>query len=126
MTRDAIADRLASYADAVVAFSVVNLLAFLVTLVLAEAEVRCSLARETSVVALGMSLFGVGMLGAVILLRRAEVRARASGSSTEREVERFLRGFFVLRLCVIALFTAFTIVAVVFALSLPGCPAAVA
>ena len=43
MTAEALADRLVNYADAVTAFSVVNSLAFLVTLT--EIDVRCSIAH---------------------------------------------------------------------------------
>lgn len=51
MTRQALADRLVSYSDTLVAFSLVNGLAFVITL--GEPDIRCSIAAVSGV------LFGV-------------------------------------------------------------------
>jgi hypothetical protein len=115
MTQDAIADRLVNYADAVAAFSVVNSLAFLVTL--SEPEVRCSLAYVQWIVVGGQLSFSLAISLAIVVLRKLEVAARAS-IPVAPDVDRFLHGFFIARLAVIALFTLFTVGAAARALTL--------
>ena len=75
MTRETLADRLVNYADAVAAFAVVNSLAFL--LALTETEVRCSLSHLLWLVVAGQIVVGLAMTGAVVALRRVELRLRA-------------------------------------------------
>ena len=120
MTREAIADRLVSYADAAAAFSAVNSLAFVVTLT--QPEVRCTLVAAKWLTVSGSILQSLGIALVVVMLRKAEIHARASSAALEPAVERFLRGFFVGRLGVIAFFALFTIGSVV-ALSRSSCPA---
>jgi hypothetical protein len=110
MTRESIADRLVNYGDAVAAFSVVNSLGFLATA--SQPEVRewfASIRLETF---LGQLLFGVVQALAVVVLRKVEIRARGAASSVTPDVERFLRGFFIVRLCIIATFTLLCVVVV--------------
>ncbi len=57
MKREAIADRLVNYCDAVAAFSIVNSLAFL--LAMTETEVRCSLADRALLVYTGLVAFAI-------------------------------------------------------------------
>lgn len=120
MTPEAIADRLVNFADAIAAFSVVNSLAFLVTL--GDPEIRCSIANALWLVVGGHLAFGVAYAMAVAVLRSLEIAMRGTTPVTP-EIGQFLRGFFIARLAVIALFTLFTSVSAALALANPGCAA---
>ena len=68
MTQEALADRLVNYADAVAAFSVVNGLAFVITLT--ETELRCSIAHLNWFVISGQITFSTILALGVIALRQ--------------------------------------------------------
>ena len=76
MTRDAIADRLVNYSDAIVAFSLVNSLAFLIALT--ERDVRCSLVDIQSTLWVAILAFPIFLSVALLVCRHAELRIRAS------------------------------------------------
>lgn len=124
MTREALADRLINYADAVAAFAVVNSLAFLVAL--AEREVRCSLIDRLSLVVGGQLALSFVVMASVLLLRRSELKVRASSAPLAAEVSSYLRGFFLVRIAVIALATVFTVSMAILALTDTSCPTPVA
>ena len=119
MTREALADRLVNYADAVAAFAVVNSLAFL--LALTETEIRCSLASVELLVIIGQILVGFVMTLAVISLRRVELRLRASDPSAPDDVKRLLGRFYIVRIGVIWLSFAIVTPFVRMALSDSAC-----
>jgi len=119
MTREALADRLVNYADAVAAFAVVNALAFLVAIT--ETEVRCSLAHLLWLVVTGQIVVGLAMTGAVVALRRIELRLRASDAPAPDDIQQLLHTFFIVRLGVVWLSVAVTAPLVRMALSDPAC-----
>lgn len=119
MTRESLADRLVNYADAIAAFSVVNSLTFLVALT--EPDIRCSLDDLRSVVVAGQVTFSIGVAAAVVVLRRLELRVRSADAPVPEDVERFLRGFFIVRLVVILASSAFTVSFAVQALTDTSC-----
>lgn len=118
MNHEALADRLVNYADAAAAFTVVNAIAFLVALT--ETDIRCSLADTKSVVVAGQVASSVLVAVAVTMLRRAELRVRAS-TQVPPDIARYLRNFFIVRLVVVALTTAFTVTSALGALTDPTC-----
>ena len=99
MKREAIADRLVNYGDAMAAFSVVNSLAFLVAM--AETEVRCSLAGRATLVYIGLVTFTVVLTIGVIACHRAEGRIRSSGEPLAQDIRSLRRAFFIARIVVI-------------------------
>ena len=99
MTREALADRLVTYADAIAAFSIVNGLAFL--LAITEREVRCSLVDGTTTVFVATLVSGAVLTAAVLFCRRVELRIRASLGAGDAEVHALLRGFQIVRIVVI-------------------------
>ena len=99
MKREAIADRLVNYGDAIAAFSFVNSLAFL--LALTETEVRCSLADVSPLVYVGIVASGAILTAVVVGCRRVENRIRASEGSLAPDIQSLLRAFFVARIIVI-------------------------
>ena len=68
LKREAIADRLVNYCDAVAAFSIVNSLAFL--LAMTETEVRCSHADRALLVYTGLVAFAVVLTILVVWCHR--------------------------------------------------------
>ena len=94
MTRQDLADRFVNYGDAVVAFGMVNALAFLIAL--SQLEVRCSLPRG------GVFLIMIFPVSASILsaglfaCRRAEMRLRG-GETLESTVSRYLQYVYLVR-----------------------------
>ena len=119
MTREGLADRLVNYADAIAAFSVVNGIAFLVSL--SETEIRCSMAHLRWLVVGGQICFSLFIAAGVIVLRRLEANVRSSSTPLPPDVEAYLRGFFFARLAVIAVSTAFMIGLGWMALTDPSC-----
>lgn len=119
MTRETLADRLVNYADAVAAFAVVNSLAFL--LALTETEVRCSLSHLLWLVVAGQIIVGLAMTGAVVALRRVELRLRALDAPTAVDIQKLLRNFFFVRIAVVWLSVAVTVPLVRMALADPVC-----
>jgi len=121
LTQEALADRLVNYADAVAAFSVVNGIAFVVTLT--ETEVRCSIAHLNWFVISGQITFSSIIAFGVIALRHLELKVRSSASAQAPIVESFLRGFFIARITVILVSTVATVMFAAMALSDPACAA---
>ncbi len=99
MKREAIADRLVNYGDAMAAFSIVNSLAFLVAIT--ETEVRCSLAGRATLVYIGLVTFAVVLTIVVVGCHRAEGRIRASGEPIALDIRSLRRTFFIARIVVI-------------------------
>ncbi len=86
MTREALADRIITYSDALVAFSLVNALAFVIAM--AEPDIRCSIVRIAGF-AIGLNFVIPVILCAVLFaLRRFERRLRPAEGS-DPTVERF-------------------------------------
>jgi len=88
MTKEALADRIITYSDALAAFSLVNALAFVITL--AEPDIRCSIANIAVGAIVGNVLIAVAITVALVALRRFERSLRPAGSQDAR-VERFWR-----------------------------------
>jgi hypothetical protein len=99
MTRDAIADRLVSYSDAIVAFGVVNSLAFLIALT--ERDVRCSLTDIQITFWIAYFLFPTVLTGALIACRHAELRLRSEPLNEDEEAARALRYFHFARIGIV-------------------------
>lgn len=82
MTTEALADRIVTYCDALAAFSLVNALAFVITL--AEPEIRCSVA----VISLVVSFANIGVCIAItfglVWLRRFELSLRKADEQEPR------------------------------------------
>ena len=102
MKREAIADRLVNYCDAVAAFSIVNSLAFL--LAMTETEVRCSLADRALLVYTGLVAFAIVLTIVVVWCHRLEGRIRASGQPLAEDIQSLRRGLFFARIAIIWLF----------------------
>jgi hypothetical protein len=107
LTREDIADRLINYADAAAAFSLVNSIAFVVTL--AQSDVRSSIAIFRWGAIFGQLFTSLVVMATVVVLRKTEIKFRASDSSVPQDVEEALRWFFVVRLVIIGVSTLFTI-----------------
>lgn len=75
MTRDGLADRILTYSDALVAFALVNGLAFVIAL--AEPEIRCSITGIVGVVVTVNLAFPILISVALVALRRFELALRA-------------------------------------------------
>lgn len=125
MTREALADRIATYCDALVAFSLVNGLAFLVAL--GEPDIRCSIAEIARFMIAGNVIFAAAVTLGLVALGRAERRFRFAGDAeddteddtednTEQkedaEIARFLRGIHRVRFALIWLFMAIVLVGI--------------
>jgi hypothetical protein len=88
MQADALADRIINYCDAVAAFSLVNALAFVVTL--AEPDIRCSMAAIAGPVIAGHFLISACLTGLLVWLRGFERSLRPDAGNDER-VQTFWR-----------------------------------
>ena len=86
VTREALADRLITYCDALAAFSLVNALAFLVTL--GEPDVRCSIAGIATFVSVANLLIALVLSAGLVMLRRFE-RSLRPAAERDPAVERF-------------------------------------
>lgn len=87
MKPEAVADRIVTYCDALVAFSLVNGLAFLVAL--GEPDIRCSIAHIATFVFVVNAIVPLAVTCVLIWLRRTEVALR--GPSEDERIERFWR-----------------------------------
>ncbi len=81
MRREAVADRIVNYCDALVAFSLVNGLAFLVAL--GEPEIRCSIAKIAGFVSILCGSIPIASTFLIFWLRRYEARLRADEAPDE-------------------------------------------
>jgi len=103
MKREAVADRIVTYCDGLVAFSLVNGLAFLVAL--GEPDIRCSIAAISIFVSVVNVAFPVAVTLVLIWLRRTEARLRADDPQDEL-VTRFLSIVGVTRFVLVWFFAA--------------------
>jgi hypothetical protein len=102
MDRGVLADRIVVYSDTVVAFSVVNGFAFLIAL--GEPDIRCSIAKISSVVG-GLNLvFLIFCSLALVWLRRIELRLREAEDKDEL-VAQFWRIVVPLRIGLVWIFS---------------------
>lgn len=83
MKREALADRIVTYSDAVVAFGLVNGLAFFVAM--GEPDIRCSIAGIAGIVAILNAIFVLAMTYALVWLRRYELRLRGDDSAARAD-----------------------------------------
>ncbi len=103
MKREVLADRIVTYCDAIVAFSVVNGLAFLIAL--GEPDVRCSIGEIQSFMVAANLFFPVlGTVG-LLWLRRFELRLRG-GEIDDEMVASFWRRMHILRIVLLWVFAA--------------------
>lgn len=98
MTREALADRIITYCDALAAFSLVNALAFMIAL--AEPETRCSIARIVGLVVAMNLAFPVFITAALLALRRFELSLRRADPQ-DPTVREFWRYAHVLRVVLV-------------------------
>lgn len=118
MKREALADRIITYCDALVAFSLVNGLAFLVAL--AEPDVRCSIVGVAGAIVAINLIFAIASTVGLITLRRTERRLRGDDLQ-DAEVEKFWRVVAIARFVLIWFFMGLVLVGVVSASLDPLC-----
>ena len=106
MTKDALADRIITYSDALVAFSLFNALAFIITL--AEPDIRCSIASIVGPVIAANVLVAVAISIGLVALRRFQRSLREEAEEDER-VERFWRWVQAVRLGLVWLFVVLVV-----------------
>lgn len=117
-----LADRLSSYADAVVAVCFVNALAFFVAV--ADQEVRCSIGHLKWLVAALSVALHCGYFGAIWFFRRGELRLRrVAASASSPLVETTRRRIFTARWITVFLVGTATILVAWLGISEVGCPA---
>ena len=110
MKREALADRIVNYSDALVAFAGVNALAYVVTM--GEPDVRCSM-RPVAGWLIGLNLFiAVAVCAAILGLRRLELRLRPL-ESLDPVVAAFWRWASLVRVLLVCLVVGFVIVGLV-------------
>ncbi len=119
MEREALADRIVTYCDAMVAFAVVNGLAFLIAL--GEPDIRCSIVRVAGFVGPINLLFPVLLTAALVALRRFEQRLRGEAPRDEL-VARFWRVAATVRLVLIWVFSGLVLFGIAAATRDPACP----
>ena len=127
MDRNALADRLVTYADTVVAFALVNGFAFVISL--GDPEIRCSIAEVSGITFAINAVFPVVGTYALFWLRgyearlRGNLRTKGAGEESEDsagqpsvasdpEVEHFWSVLFRVRIGLIWLFAVVVIVGV--------------
>ena len=122
MQRGAVADRIVTYCDALVAFSLVNGLAFLVAL--GEPDIRCSIAGIAGFVAIVSGSIPVASTLLILWLRRFEQRLR--GEEVEDElVARFWHVVGIFRLGLIWFFSVVVWIGIWAATKDPSCEAGI-
>lgn len=103
MDRDTLADRITSYSDAIVAFSMVNGLGFLIAL--GDPDMRCSIAEVAAILSGVNTLFPVLGTASLVWLRRFEMALR--GDEVEDPlIARFLRLSMTVRVALLWVFGA--------------------
>ena len=120
MNREALADRVITYSDALVAFSLVNGLAFLVAL--ADPDARCSIAGISGYILVVNVFFPIAATLGLVALGRVERRLR-KGTEVDEEVARFWRGVAIARFVLVWAFAAVVLFGVVGATQDPTCDA---
>jgi hypothetical protein len=122
MKRETLADRIVTYCDALVAFSLVNGLAFVVAL--AEPDIRCSIVGIAAFVATVNAVIPVVSTLTLIWLRRYELELRrdAEGEAVEDAlVDRFWTIVSKVRFALIWFFAAVVVFGVLAATQDPSC-----
>lgn len=129
MNRQTLADRTVVYSDTVVAFALVNGLAFLISL--ADPDIRCSIAAVAGGVLVANVVMPIIATWALFWLRGYETRLRApvdpsheeAASSTTEDplVARFRSRLFSVRLVLIWVFAGIVIVGIYGAILDPSC-----
>jgi len=120
MQRGAVADRIVTYCDALVAFSLVNGLAFLVGL--GEPDIRCSIAGIAGFVGVLSGSIPLASTLLIIWLRRFEQRLRVEEVEDEL-VARFWNVVGVFRLGLIWFFGIVVLIGIWAATKDPSCQA---
>ncbi len=122
MNRITLADRMITYSDTIVAFSLVNGFAFLTTL--GEPDIRCSIANVASVALTLNVIFPIAGTYGLVWLRRYERQLRTVEEDAESDdeasrdvtsdpmVERFWNVLFRVRLGLIWLFAVLVILGI--------------
>lgn len=123
MRREALADRIVGYSDALVAFALVNGLAFIVAL--GEPDIRCSIAGIAIIVALLNAIFSIALTFLLVWLGRYEQRLRGDDEADEL-VLHFWNRLSALRFVLIWLFTAIVLFGIWAATQDPSCVASLA
>ena len=118
MTREALADRIITYSDALVAFSLVNALAFVIAM--AEPDIRCSIVRISGF-AIGLNLvIPVALCAVLFALRRFE-RGLRPEEGRDPTVERFWGVAQTVRYGLVWMFTLFVVAGLWAATHDPSC-----
>jgi hypothetical protein len=118
MTREALADRIITYSDALVAFSLVNALAFLIAL--AEPEIRCSINRIAWTIAIVNLAFPLTSSTILVALRRFELKLR-EGEHQDEMVTSFWNYARIVRYALVWGFAAMVLLGLLGANSDPAC-----
>jgi hypothetical protein len=118
MTRAALADRIINYSDALAAFSLVNALAFVITL--ADPDIRCSIASIAATVILANLAVPISITAGLMGLRRLELSLRRT-EEEDPEVVRFWRYAQLVRLALVWIVALGLIVGVGAATHDPSC-----
>lgn len=122
MTREALADRIVTYSDALVAFSLVNAFAFFVAL--GDPDIRCSITRIARI-AIGMNVGFPVLVSAVLLwLHRFEQTLRGDDVQ-DPHVKRFWRYAHIARYALVWAFGGLVILGLAGASQDPACQAVV-
>lgn len=103
MDRDTLADRIVSYSDAIVAFSMVNGLGFLIAL--GDPDMRCSIVEVAAVLGGVNGLFAIFGTAGLFWLRRFE-RALRGVEADDPLIVRFMRLSMIVRVALIWVFCA--------------------
>lgn len=118
MKRDVLADRVLTYSDALVAFSLVNGIAFLVSL--AEPDVRCSIVGISGFMLSINAIFPIAATLGLVVLGRAERRFRAT-EPVDDDVQRFWKGIAIARYVLVWTFAALVLTGILGATQDPIC-----
>ena len=123
MTRESLADRIILYSDTIVAFGLVNGLAFFVSL--ADPDIRCSIAGVAGVTLVANTLVPIVSTWAIFWLRGYEVRLRGEAGLEEEAplVAGFRRRLFTIRLVLIWVFGLVVLLGIYGSTRDPGCQA---
>ncbi len=109
MRREAVADRIVTYCDALMAFSLVN--GFALFAALAEPDIRCSIANIAVFVGIVTVVSPLAATFALVWLRRYELRLREDVSD-DALVSRFWRIVNISRLVLIWVFALIVVIGI--------------
>lgn len=120
MKREAVADRIVTYCDGLVAFSLVNGFAFLIAL--SEPDIRCSISRIAGTSIVVNIFFPLVSTFLLVWLRRYERRLRAD-EPVDELVSHFWNVVGVFRLVLIWFFAVVVLIGIASATQDPSCVA---